>query len=651
MKFKKPNNFYHTIPSDTIMLKRQRNMRKYFIVSVVAILCYVNSLSGDFVHDDLPAIVYNNDVLGTASIADLMVNDFWGVRMKLKESHKSYRPLTTLTFRLNKYFFGIDSAFWFHVVNVFLHGLSSILFTRICSRVARFKSNFSLIAGIFFAVHPIHTESVSGIVGRAELLGCTFFSLSFLFYHGQILKIWIVYLRKKNSITIRNHRFSDPDGQSLWLSIILGGLAMLAKESGLTVFIVNLIYDFYRNWSTLKKTVQDVRWSNESYRFAKRTFSVSVSMTILLLARISLLQGSLPRFSQQDNPAAFHSSLQTRILTFFYLSSFNLWLLICPSTLSHDWQMGSIPLILSFRDSRNLLTIVTISAIFGLIYKILCELELRRHPPIVLGFILLVLPFILPASNLLVTVGFVIAERILFIPSMGFCILVIYGVQLLYENMKKLRRIIKVSGCILVIVFCMKTLTRNQDWLTRESLLRSGLKVLPNNAKLHYNYANFLRDTLNLNQAKMHYKKALQLWPSYASAWNNLGTLIDDDIGTQEQHFLSAIKFSHQHINAHFNLGQLYRKTNKTLIAVRMFEKCIRIDKNFIPAYLGLSKIQTGISSGILLRKALELNKKSTIVRLEYADWLYANRLYIEAMKHYKLGIFQDESFQASFIV
>lgn len=172
-----------------------------------------------------------------------------------------------------------------------------------------------------------------------------------------------------------NSNTREPNDRSLWISIILGGLAMLAKESGLTVFIVNLIYDFYRNWSTLKKTIQDVRWNQDSYKFARRMFSVLLSMTIFLLARIVMLQGSLPKFSQQDNPAAFHSSFQTRILTFLYLSSFNLWLLICPSSLSHDWQMGSIPLILSFRDTRNILTIFTISAIICLVYKIYNDLE------------------------------------------------------------------------------------------------------------------------------------------------------------------------------------------------------------------------------------------------------------------------------------
>lgn len=129
-----------------------------------------------------------------------------------------------------------------------------------------------------------------------------------------------------------NSHYGQPDDWSIAVSIVFGGLAMLAKESGLTVFIVNLIFDLYRNWSTLKKTIQDVRWNQNSYKFAKRLMSVLVSMSIFLIARLALLQGSLPRFSKQDNPAAFHSSLVTRVLTFLYLSSFNLWLLICPMT-------------------------------------------------------------------------------------------------------------------------------------------------------------------------------------------------------------------------------------------------------------------------------------------------------------------------------
>lgn len=56
-----------------------------------------------------------------------------------------------------------------------------------------------------------------------------------------------------------------------------------------------------------------------------------------------------------------------------------------------------------------------------------------------------------------------------------------------------------------------------------------------------------------------------------------------------------------------------------------MFEKCLQLQESFVPAYLGISKIQNGISSGFLLQKALMINEESLIVRLEYADWLLRN--------------------------
>lgn len=76
--------------------------RGYFVVCAVSIMCYANALNGDMVHDDIPAIVRNSDVLGTTSLHQLLKNDFWGYPMHDINSHKSYRPVTTFTFR---YFF------------------------------------------------------------------------------------------------------------------------------------------------------------------------------------------------------------------------------------------------------------------------------------------------------------------------------------------------------------------------------------------------------------------------------------------------------------------------------------------------------------------------------------------------------------------
>ena len=70
-----------------------------------------------------------------------------------------------------------------------------------------------------------------------------------------------------------------------------------------------------------------------------------------------MLGGHLPYFTNQDNPASFSDSLATRVMTYWYLLAFNCWLLLSPGVLSYDWQMGSIPLIESLLDSRNLATV------------------------------------------------------------------------------------------------------------------------------------------------------------------------------------------------------------------------------------------------------------------------------------------------------
>lgn len=71
----------------------------YSLVTATAVLSYMNSLNGEFVHDDIPAIVTNSDVTGENSLKQLLLDDFWGTPMADANSHKSYRPLTTLSFR------------------------------------------------------------------------------------------------------------------------------------------------------------------------------------------------------------------------------------------------------------------------------------------------------------------------------------------------------------------------------------------------------------------------------------------------------------------------------------------------------------------------------------------------------------------------
>lgn len=112
-----------------------------------------------------------------------MENDFWGTPLTDSGSHGSYRPLCVLTFRLN-YLLGGFQPWGYHLVNVLLHCLATALLVRVARHVFS-RSRLTVgpaITGLIFATHPIHTEAVAGVVGRADLAACNLYLLSFLAY-------------------------------------------------------------------------------------------------------------------------------------------------------------------------------------------------------------------------------------------------------------------------------------------------------------------------------------------------------------------------------------------------------------------------------------------------------------------------------------
>ncbi|XP_045459919.1 protein O-mannosyl-transferase TMTC1-like [Melitaea cinxia] len=454
---------------------------------------------------------------------------------------------------------------------------------------------------------------VAGVVGRADVLACVFFLLSLLLYHGSSSR------------------------RRVWSSVVLAALSMLAKETGLTALLFNLIFDIYRSWNILysSRSPAKCRWKSDN--MWSRVGKGLLVLVLLAAARLALLQGSLPAFSAQDNPPAFHPSFTIRLMTFCYLAAFNWWLLLCPWTLSHDWQMGSIPLITSGWDPRNLMTCAALIALLALSYRCLMDLELQRHTPLVFGLLLLVIPY-LPASNLLVTVGFVVAERVLYIPSFGSVVITAYGVQLIWQRGTGGRRLLVLSVAVLVAAGAARTYMRNRDWRTRETLLRADLAVLPHNAKLHYNFANFLKDMEQQENAIKHYKEALKLWPSYASAHNNLGTLVLAS-GRAEHHFLQALKYNRDHVNAHYNLAKLYRKKNRIAESLKMLERCISLEPRFVQAHLELLHIIPEDEKRPTLDRLLELEPKNWEHYHLYGNWLKGRGLWPLSLAYHTSAI------------
>ncbi|XP_009870379.1 PREDICTED: transmembrane and TPR repeat-containing protein 1-like, partial [Apaloderma vittatum] len=126
------------------------------------------------------------------------------------------------------------NPFYFHAVNVILHCLVTLVLMYTCDKAVFKDCRLAFVTALFFAVHPIHTEAVTGIVGRADVLACLLFLLAFLSYN-----------RSVDQLYVGEHFPPTASPFFLLLSLFLGTCAMLVKETGVTVFGVCLVYDFF----------------------------------------------------------------------------------------------------------------------------------------------------------------------------------------------------------------------------------------------------------------------------------------------------------------------------------------------------------------------------------------------------------------------
>uniref|UniRef100_A0A1A8EKR1 Protein O-mannosyl-transferase TMTC3 n=1 Tax=Nothobranchius korthausae TaxID=1143690 RepID=A0A1A8EKR1_9TELE len=574
--------------------------KEILLLTGLVVGCYWNSLSCGFVFDDVSAILDNKDLRPTTPIRNLFLNDFWGTPMAEERSHKSYRPLTVLTFRLN-YLFSELSAASYHLLNIVLHGVVCVLFLRVC-RLFLDKTS-SLVAALLFAVHPIHTEAVTGVVGRAELLSSIFLLAAFLAYT----------------------KSTGTDHSIVWapiaLTVVLVAAATLCKEQGITVVGICCVHEvFVAQGFTLPMlldTLRQVLQGKDGFPYAVlqtllKLIVLVISTLLLVIIRVQVIQSQLPVFTRFDNPAAV-SPTPSRQLTFNYLLPVNAWLLLNPSELCCDWTMGTIPLVESLLDLRNLATLM-LYTFLGLLAHHSLRYRHTSAKTVIMALSLIVLPFV-PASNLFFPVGFVVAERVLYVPSMGFCVLIAHGFKIV-SHTGPLKKISWLMIGVLLATYAVKTFNRNWDWESEYTLFTSALKVNKNNAKLWNNVGHALENQNNYAMALRYFLQATHVQPDDIGAHMNVGRTyknLNRSKEAEEAYLVAkslmpqvipgkkyATRVAPNHLNVYINLANLIRANNSRLEeADQLYRQAISMRPDFKQAY---------ISRGELL---LKMNKLS----------------------------------------
>lgn len=447
------------------------------------------------------ALKNNVVVNGNAHWSEVFVRDFWGTPLSDIQSHKSFRPLTTVTFKLNhlysEYTKAINTAnhtYSFHVVNVLLHSVVTSLVTEAAHFVLSFESREGghaegpLITGLLFGLHPVHVEAVTNITSRGELLMSFFFLIAFLSFARAI-----------------RQAESGPGEANFFGVYLIPWMCMMAsvfsKEQGATTLVTLVVWDFFRQFDSVKHFACQFKSENKKgcRLFLRRTVVFAAQTILVCGIRVYMNGETSPDFIAAQNPAGFAEDRFTRVFSVSWIYCRYIFDAIIPQFLAPDWSGSSIPLIESVTDFRIspvlLLWCLVITALKTLLFG--APKSVYKMAQVSFwGF--LFAPFLL-SSNLLIVIGLMKADRVIYLPLFGFClletcalltVLKMFGSKGSFSHSPYKEKGSKLGYILLMLqlaAFCAKMHQRNIAWSHSLNLWMSAYQINPVSHHTMYN--------------------------------------------------------------------------------------------------------------------------------------------------------------------
>jgi len=442
----------------------------------VALAAYVNALGNGFAYDD-NLVILRNPVVTEGRWGEALLGPYW---WWAAEGSGLYRPLTLAGFILQWHTFG-GGPLGFHVVNLLLHVLVCVCVWRLARSLAGPAAG--LAAGLWFAVQPIHVEAVANVVGFAELLAA--------------LAVLAACLLWRRSATW------TASGRAA----ALGGIAMLylaalgAKEIAVTLPALLLLLELGRPDGT------GVR-----QRLARTGPVLAVLGGVLsayLVLRLSVL-GSIT--GEVVAPALRGLGSDQRLLTAISLWPQYVRLLAFPAGLAADYAPGVL-------DVARGPTAAVWTGGFVIVAWVTSIVLLRRRAPAVAVGLAWFLISVLPVSNLAFPAGVLLAERTLYLPSVGGA-LVVAGIVQAFLAVPRARRTMRLAGALAALVGCalfVRTVGRNPTWWSTYTMLSTLAEEHPESYLALQHVGAGLARVGEDDQASRAYDAALALVPrSYA---------------------------------------------------------------------------------------------------------------------------------------
>ncbi len=423
--------------------------RRHALVAAVLLfvfICYSNSFRAPFLLDN--AEILNDTRFRSATSANVG-------RILNGPYHQSmltnlYRPVTNLSYLYNYAVLGdgVNSA-GYHAFNFFVHA-ANILLAYTLGLILFEAIPPALVLAALWGAHPILTEAVTNIVGRADMLAAFGVLAGVVAYHHSLRR----------------------DGLArIGLVAAMAGattIGMFSKEIGIVVVALVILYD--------QSFARDLPWS----RRIPGLLAALIPGAMFLIVRARVL-ASVPigPFPFTDNPIMGAGFVEGRMTAFKVLARY-VGLFLWPAKLSPDYSYNEIPVRTDPIGVVGLLLCLGAAA--------LAIWAWRKHRA--LTFAIAIFFFaIAPVSNIFLVIGSVMGERFAYLPSLGCTAAVVYGLHRLWIDAPHRRTAIAATVGIVALVFAVRTHARNDDWNDDQRMWESAVDASPGSFKTHINLA------------------------------------------------------------------------------------------------------------------------------------------------------------------
>lgn len=489
------------------------------LVFVTAFAVYANTLKGDFIWDDEYLILNNSQIKSFQHLPNVFKTY---VGYGSENINNFYRPIQEISNMVDYFLWG-RKPFGFHLTNVLLHSLVALM---VC--VFLFYVSGSLVvagpAALLYAVHPVHTEAVAYIAGRADSLYSIFMLISL-----------VLFMRFSDAPATRASRTRYVFSLGFFI------LSILSKEIALITPLLILLYLFYfKRGGEGAGIPRSLRWSWAPFAAVVVVYGW-LRLTVLSFSDVA--PGSV--FGQI--PLVF------RLVTFFRTVLVYFGLLAVPRGLHME---RVIPISTTVFDAEAILAIAVIAVLGSLAWW-----TFKKNRLVSFGIAWFFLN-LLPVSNI-VPINSFLAEHWLYMASVGIFLIFGLGVDYVYTRMSRGNIVIKAALMLALAAmtgfYAWGTVLRNVEWKDEISFFTSTLKYHPRNARLYLNLGNTYYEKGDTDNAIAQYRKAIEINRNYAVAYGNIGSayLHKGDPAQAEEYLRKAVSFQEKYPIAHYNLGMI----------------------------------------------------------------------------------------------